>query len=59
MPLTLQNYNLFMDTYRPLLHFAGIKHGLIGPKTSYKSFLKSYDFSLKFECRQKLYTWKN
>jgi hypothetical protein len=54
MPLSAFDYDLFMDTYLPLLHFTGLHHRIIPAKTSYKTFQHSNPMALKFECRQKL-----
>lgn len=54
MPLSAFDYNLFMDTYLPLLHFTGLHHGILSKGTSYKSFVKKLDFKDKFDCRQQL-----
>lgn len=54
MPLSAFDYDLFMDTYLPLLHFTGLHHRIIPVKTSYKTFQRSNPMALKFECRQKL-----
>ncbi len=54
MPLSALDYDLFMDTYLPLLHYTGRQHGIISSKTTYRSFVKKLDFTEKFECRQKL-----
>lgn len=54
MPLSPFDYDLFMDTYLPLLHYTGVRCGILGKGTSYKSFLKKRPGEEKFECRQKL-----
>ncbi len=54
MPLSDSDYQLFMNTYLPLLYFTGLVHGIIPEKTSFKSFIRTMPKSTKFECRQQL-----
>ncbi|MEP6645976.1 MAG: hypothetical protein ABJC12_02715 [Saprospiraceae bacterium] len=43
-----------MSLYLRLMYFAGIRHGVLGPKLRYKDFISGTNMQEKFNCRQKL-----
>ncbi|MDQ3018079.1 MAG: hypothetical protein M3R25_15315 [Bacteroidota bacterium] len=52
MSLSLPEYRLWIKTHQPLLHYTGIRYGIIPPAVSYKDFISDFNKRDKFECRE-------
>ncbi|MDQ3017418.1 MAG: hypothetical protein M3R25_11955 [Bacteroidota bacterium] len=52
MSLSIPEYRLWIKTHQPLLHYTGIRYGIIPPEVSYKDFISDFNMRDKFEYRE-------